>query len=76
VHGARSSLIYLILNTYYNLKTSIHLRCFDGVRVAHPFSFLYYVVCVLSFVCLRPVYCVPTVASVYGLSILFSLKLT
>ena len=39
------------------------------VRVAHLFSFLCYVFC---FVCLRPVFCVPNVASVSGLSFLDS----
>jgi hypothetical protein len=39
-----------------------------GVRIAHLFSFLSYIV-FLCFVSLRPVSCVPSVASVFGLSI-------
>jgi hypothetical protein len=40
---------------------------FGGVRVAHLSSFL---CCVFSFVCLRPVSCVPNVVSLSGLSLL------
>ena len=43
------------------------LHGLGGVRVAHDFSFL---CCVFCFVCLRPVYCMPNVASVPGLSLL------
>ena len=43
------------------------LPVFDGIRVAHLFSFL---CCVYFFVCLRPVSCVPNVVSFSGLSIL------
>jgi len=48
-------------------STLVHPRVLDGVRVAHLFSFLR---CVFYFVCLRPVSCVPNVASFSGLSIL------
>jgi hypothetical protein len=43
------------------------LWCFGGVRVAHRFRFLY---CAFVVVCLRPVSCVSSVASVSRLSIL------
>ena len=50
-----------------------HPRCFGVVRVAHLFSFLWYVV-LLRFVCLCPVPCVLGVADISGLFILrFSL---
>ena len=39
---------------------------FDGVIVAHIFSFL---CCVFCFVYLRPVSCVPNVVSISGLSV-------
>jgi hypothetical protein len=39
------------------------LPVFGGVRVAHPFSFLCCVVVFFGFFCLRPVSCVPGVAS-------------
>ena len=38
---------------------------FGGIRAAHRFNFLY----CFCFVCLRPVSCVPNVASFSGLSI-------
>ena len=43
------------------------LAVFGEVRVANLFKFLF---CISSFVCLRPVSCVPNVATVSGLSIL------
>jgi hypothetical protein len=43
---------------------------FGGVCVAHLFSFLYCVFCV---VCLPPVFCVPNVAIVSGFTLRFSL---
>ena len=50
-----------------NIQRCFHLGLppvFGGVRVAHLFSFL----CCFIFVCLRPVSCVPNVASVSGFS--------
>ena len=43
---------------------------FDGIRVAHLFSFMYSVFC---FVCFRSVSCVPGLASFLELSILYCL---
>ena len=40
----------------------------DWVRVGHLFSLMS---CIFSFVCLRPVSCMPNVASLSGLSILY-----
>jgi hypothetical protein len=50
-----------------NIQRCFHLGLppvFGGVGVAHLFSFL----CCFIFVCLRPVTCVPDVASVSGFS--------
>ena len=76
-HGAMSRLWYWLyvfnatLNStvlrVINIQRCFHLDLppvFGGVRVAHLFSFL----CCFIFVCLRPVSCVPNVASVSGLS--------
>ena len=49
--------------------TFVHPRVFDGVSVAHLFSFLCFVLCLVY---LRPVSTVPDVASFSGLSILVS----
>ena len=52
------------------VSTWVHPRFFGRVCVVHLFSFLCYIFC---FVCLRPVSCVPNVASVSGLPLQFSL---
>ena len=50
-------------------NTWVHPAFFDGVRVAQFVCFMWWIV--LFFACLRPVSCLPYVASVSGLSILY-----
>jgi hypothetical protein len=68
LHGGFRVLTHELHGGFRVLAHELH----GGFRVAHLFSFLCCVVflwCFL-FVCLRPVACVPNVASVSGLSIL------
>ena len=59
----------MLLLTFANI--CVHPGFYDGVRAADHFSFCIVLCFILfCFVCLRPVSCVPNVASVSELSIL------
>ena len=59
--------VKLVLTKWVTMRHLGLPKVFGGVCVAHRFNFL---CCVICFVCLRPVSCMPNVASVSGLSIL------
>ena len=59
--------ILYIAGTAYPLRAHVFMHVCGMFRVAHLYKFLCHV---FYFVCLRPVSCVPNVASISGLSVL------